>query len=333
MSKVLGVDLGTSNTLIYVKGKGIVLREPSVVAIDKLRKKVLAVGEEAKKMLGKTPGGIDAQFPLKDGVIADFDITARMLANYFSKIHARGILSLPAVLVSIPQGVTEVERRAVEDASYEAGAKEVALIPEPVAAAIGAGMNITEPKGSMIVNIGGGTTEVAVLSLMGVVVSSSTKVAGNQFDEAIVQYMRDEHKLLIGRSTAELLKKRIGSVHPSSDTGELDVRGSNLRSGLASSVTITSAQLRKALYNPVQQVIEVIRRTLAMTPPELSYDILERGIMLAGGGALLGGFPRLIGERTGVKVAVAKQPLESVARGLGRLAEGTGDYDFEFRAR
>ena len=205
MSKVLGVDLGTSNTLIYVKGKGIVLREPSVVAIDKQRKKVLAVGEEAKKMLGKTPGGIDAQFPLKDGVIADFDITAKMLRSYFGKIHARGIISLPSVLISIPEGVTEVERRAVEDATYEAGAREVALIPEPVASAIGSGMNITGPRGSMIVNISGGTTEVAVLSLMGVVVSSSTKIAGNQFDEAIVQYMRDEHKLLIGRSTAEML--------------------------------------------------------------------------------------------------------------------------------
>ncbi|MBP5173551.1 MAG: rod shape-determining protein, partial [Clostridia bacterium] len=292
-----------------------------------------AVGEEAKKMLGKTPGSIDAQFPLKDGVIADFDITAKMLRSYFGKIHARGIISLPSVLISIPEGVTEVERRAVEDATYEAGAREVALIPEPVASAIGSGMNITGPRGSMIVNIGGGTTEVAVLSLMGVVVSSSTKIAGNQFDEAIVQYMRDEHKLLIGRSTAEMLKKRIGSVHPSTDTGEMDVRGSSLRSGLAASVTITSAQLRSALYSPVSQVIEVIRRTLAATPPELSSDILGSGIMLAGGGALLGGFPRLIGDRTGVRVQVAKQPLESVVRGLGRLAEGAEDYEYEFRAR
>jgi len=333
MSKQIGVDLGTSNTLIYVKGKGIVLREPSVVAIDKQRRRALAVGEEAKKMVGKTPGSIEAQFPLKDGVIADFDITARMLSNFFGKIHAGGIISQPSVLICVPQGVTEVERRAVEDATYEAGARKVALIPEPVAAAIGSGLKIDGPRGAMIVNIGGGTTEVAVLSLEGIVVSSSTKIAGNQFDEAIVQYMRDEHQVLIGRATAEALKKKIGSVHQSADTGEIEIKGSDLRSGLAAGISVTSAQVRAALNAPVGQIIEVIRRTLASTPPELSSDILGYGIMLAGGGALLGGLPKLISEQTGVRVTVAKQPLDSVVRGLGRLIEGGTDFDYEFRAR
>ncbi len=333
MSKQLGIDLGTANTLIYMKGKDIILREPSVVAIDRQRRRVLAVGEDAKRMLGKTPGGIEAQFPLKDGVIADFDITARMLNFFFSKIRASGIISRPVVVICIPYGVTEVERRAVEDATYEAGAKDVALVSEPIAAAIGSGLRINGPRGSMIVDIGGGTTEVAVLSLNGIVVSSSTRVAGNQLDDAIVQYMRDEHQMLIGRSTAEELKKKIGSVHPSTDIGEIEIRGSNLRSGLAASISVSSAQIREALDLPVKQILEVIRRTLAGTPPELSADILSYGIMLSGGGALLGGLPRLISENTGVRVTVAKQPLESVVRGLGRIIEGSSDYPVEFRAR
>ena len=333
MSKQLGIDLGTANTLIYMKGKDIILREPSVVAIDRQRRRVLAVGEDAKRMLGKTPGGIEAQFPLKDGVIADFDITARMLNFFFSKIHASGIISRPVVVICIPYGVTEVERRAVEDATYEAGAKDVALVSEPIAAAIGSGLRINGPRGAMIVDIGGGTTEVAVLSLNGIVVSSSTRVAGTQLDDAIVQYMRDEHQVLIGRSTAEELKKKIGSVHPSTDIGEIEIRGSNLRSGLAASISVSSAQIREALDLPVKQILEVIRRTLAGTPPELSADILSYGIMLSGGGALLGGLPRLISENTGVRVTVAKQPLESVVRGLGRIIEGSSDYPVEFRAR
>ena len=333
MSKQLGIDLGTAHTLIYMKGKDIILREPSVVAIDRQRRRVLAVGEDAKRMLGKTPGGIEAQFPLKDGVIADFDITARMLNFFFSKIRASGIISRPVVVICIPYGVTEVERRAVEDATYEAGAKDVALVSEPIAAAIGSGLRINGPRGSMIVDIGGGTTEVAVLSLNGIVVSSSTRVAGNQLDDAIVQYMRDEHQVLIGRSTAEELKKKIGSVHPSTDIGEIEIRGSNLRSGLAASISVSSAQIREALDLPVKQILEVIRRTLAGTPPELSADILSYGIMLSGGGALLGGLPRLISENTGVRVTVAKQPLESVVRGLGRIIEGSSDYPVEFRAR
>ncbi|MCQ2428271.1 MAG: rod shape-determining protein [Clostridia bacterium] len=333
MSKQLGVDLGTSNTLIYVKGKGIVLREPSVVVTDRQHRKALAVGEEAKKMLGKTPGTIEAQFPLKDGVIADFDVTARMLSSFFSKIHAGGIISQPSVLICVPQGVTEVERRAVEDATYEAGARKVALIPEPVAAAIGSGLKIDGPRGSMIVNLGGGSTEVAVLSLEGIVVSSSTKIAGNQFDEAIVQYMKDEHQVLIGKATAEALKKNVGSVHASADIGELEIRGNDLRTGLAAELSVTSAEVRRAVAGPVGQIIEVIRRTLASTPPELSADILNYGIMLAGGGALLRGLPKLISEQTGVRVTVAKQPLESVVRGLGRLIEGGTDFGYEFRAR
>ncbi len=333
MSKYLGIDLGTANTLVYMKGKGIILREPSVVVVDQSKRRVVAVGGDAKRMLGKTPGNIVAFRPLKDGVIADFDITAKMLHSYFNKVHAGGVLSRPSVVICIPYGVTEVERRAVEDATFEAGAKNVALIEEPIASAIGSGLKIAGARGSMIVDIGGGTTEVAVISLGGIVISHSIRVAGNSLDEAIVQYMKREYKVLIGDSTAEALKKDIGSVHPSMDRGEREIRGRNLRTGLPAIMTINSAQVREAMREQIEQIIDTIRLALENTPPELSADIFDFGIMLAGGGALLGGLPALITERTGVRVTVAKRPLDSVALGIGRIIEGNYTGVIKYRAR
>ncbi|MBQ1194962.1 MAG: rod shape-determining protein [Clostridia bacterium] len=333
MSKHLGIDLGTANTLVYMKGKGIVLREPSVVAFDQVRRRVVAVGSEAKRMIGKTPGNIIAQRPLQEGVIADFDKTASMLHSFFSEVSAGGVLTRPTVMICIPYGVTEVERRAVEDATYEAGAKSVALVEEPIASAIGSGLKISGARGSMIVDIGGGTTEVAIISLRGIVVSRSIRTAGNKLDEAIVNYMKREHKVLIGDSTAEELKKQIGSVHPSMDRGELEIRGRNLSTGLPSVLTVTSAQVREALREPVGEIIDSIRIALENTPPELSADIFDFGIMLSGGGALLGGMATLITERTGVRVTVAKRPLESVALGLGRVIEGNYPGLAKYRSR
>ncbi len=333
MSKHLGIDLGTANTLVYMKGKGIVLREPSVVAVDQVRKKVVAVGGDAKLMIGKTPGNIVAQRPLKDGVIADFDKTANMLHSFFGKVSAGGVLSRPTVMICIPYGVTEVERRAVEDATFEAGAKSVALVEEPIASAIGSGLKIGGARGSMIVDIGGGTTEVAVISLGGIVVSHSIKHAGNSLDEAIVQYMKREHKILIGDSTAESLKKDIGCVHPGLERGEREIRGRNLRTGLPAVMTVTTAQVREAMREPIDRIIGTIRTALENTPPELSADIYDFGIMLAGGGALLGGLDRLITERTGVRVTVAKRPLDSVALGIGRMIEGNSPNVGNYRAR
>ena len=333
MSKHLGIDLGTANTLVYMKGKGIVLREPSVVAFDQMRRRVVAVGSEAKRMIGKTPGNIIAQRPLQEGVIADFDKTASMLHSFFSEVSAGGVLTRPTVMICIPYGVTEVERRAVEDATYEAGAKSVALVEEPIASAIGSGLKISGARGSMIVDIGGGTTEVAIISLRGIVVSRSIRTAGNKLDEAIVNYMKREHKVLIGDSTAEELKKQIGSVHPSMDRGELEIRGRTLNTGLPSVLNVTSAQIRAALREPVDEIIDSIRIALENTPPELSADIFDFGIMLSGGGALLGGMATLITERTGVRVTVAKRPLESVALGLGRVIEGNYPGLAKYRSR
>lgn len=333
MSKHLGIDLGTANTLVYMKGKGIILREPSVVAVDQLRKKVVAVGGDAKRMLGKTPGNIVAYKPLKDGVIADFDVTARMLHSFFNKVSAGGLISRPSVIICIPYGVTEVERRAVEDATFEAGAKNVALIDEPIAAAIGSGLRIAGARGSMIVDIGGGTTEVAVISLGGIVISHSLRAAGNQLDEAIVRYIKERYSILIGDSTAEMLKKNIGSVHPSMDRGEMEIRGRNTKTGLPAIMTVTSAHVREAMKDNVDEIIATIHQALENTPPELSSDILDFGIMLAGGGALLGGLPALITARTGVRVTVAKKPLDSVALGIGRVIDGNYNDVVRYRAR
>lgn len=333
MSKYLGIDLGTANTLVYMRGKGIILREPSVVAVDQAKKKVVAVGSEAKNMIGKTPGNIAAFHPLRDGVIADFDVTAKMLRAFFGKVNALGVLSRPTVVICIPRGVTEVGRRAVEDATFEAGAKNVALIDEPMAAAIGAGLRVCDARGSMIVDIGGGTTEVAVICLGGIVRSSSRNDAGNLFDDAIVQYFKREHKILIGEGTAEQLKTSIGSVHESVYRGELEIRGRNLRSGLPAVMTVNSRHMLDAMIEPAEAIIETIRKTLENTPAELSADLYDLGIMLTGGGALIGGLPELIRERLGIRVTVARKPLDSVAIGLGRAVEGRYPDLVKFRSR
>ena len=301
--KSIGIDLGTANTLVYLRGRGIVLREPSVVAVEAKSRKVVAVGSEAKMMLGKTPGSITAVRPLKNGVIAEFDVTAAMLRFYFKKVSGSTIFSRPKVMICIPYGVTEVEKRAVEDVTLEAGAQSVALIEEPMAAAVGSGLRIEDARGSMIVDIGGGTTEVAVLSLGGIVMSNSMRVAGDELDSAIVAYIKRKYNVLIGETTAEILKKRIGSVHPDTDRGEMEVRGRNLLSGLPAIVTINSAEIREAMSDEVQHIVEAIRSTLENTPPELASDIYDTGIMLSGGGAMLNGLDLLISRVTGIRTA------------------------------
>ncbi|MBR5365544.1 MAG: rod shape-determining protein [Clostridia bacterium] len=328
--KTIGIDLGTANTLIYVKGRGIILREPSVVAVESKTKKVVAVGNEAKLMLGKTPGSITAMHPLKDGVIAEFDGTAAMLNHYFKKVSGSTIFSHPRVMICIPYGVTEVERRAVEDVALAAGAQSVALVEEPKAAALGSGLRVDDPRGSMIVDIGGGTTEVAVLSLGGIVLSKSLRTAGAELDEAITSYIKRKYNILIGETTAELLKKRIGSAHPATDRGAMEVRGRNLLSGLPAVVTIRSGEVREAMQNEVQQIVEVIRNTLENTPPELASDIYDTGIMLSGGGALLAGIDLLISRVTGIRTVVAKNPIDCVAVGIGRYIENgeTGGLNY-----
>ncbi len=325
MSKNIGIDLGTANTIVYVRGKGIVLREPSVVAVEQRSKKVMAVGNEAKKMLGKTPGSIVAMRPLKDGVIAEFDFTTAMLRDFFKKVSGSTLFSRPKVIICIPYGVTEVEKRAVEDVSLEAGAQSVALIEEPIAAAIGSGLKVEDAKGSMIVDIGGGTTEVAVTSLGGIVLSTSLRIAGDELDEAIVTYVKKKYNILIGEVTAEMLKKKIGSVHPGVDRGIMEVRGRNLLNGLPAIINISSAEVREAMHEQVVHIVEAIRTTLENTPPELSSDIYDNGIMLAGGGALLGGLDALITHVTGIRATVAKTPLDAVAVGIGHVIESMGD--------
>jgi len=324
MGKKIGIDLGTANTMIYVEGKGIVMRAPSVVAVDKHTKKVVAVGLDAKKMIGKTPGFITAYRPLKDGVIADFDVTSMMLHKFFGIIEAGGFFNRPSVIICMPYGVTEVEKRAIEDSAFEAGAKAVALIEEPIAAAIGSGLRVAGARGSMIVDIGGGTSEVAVIALGGIVVSESLNVAGDALDDSIVEYMKDKHGLLIGDTTAEMLKKRIGSVHPKIERGSMKIYGRSLKNGLGEERIVTTAEIREAMSGKASQIIASIRKTLEETPPELSADIFEYGIMLTGGGALLGGLPQLITENTGIRVTVAKNPLESVCLGIGRVIESSG---------
>ncbi len=325
--KSIGIDLGTANTLIYVKGRGIVLREPSVVAVEAKTRKAVAVGSEAKLMLGKTPGSITAMRPLKDGVIAEFDITASMLHHYFKKVSGNTIFSRPKVVICIPYGVTEVEKRAVEDVTLEAGAQSVALIEEPIAAAYGSGLRVDSPRGAMIVDIGGGTTEVAVLSLGGIVLSTSERVAGDELDDAITAYIKRKYNILIGETTAELLKKRIGSVHPATDHGAMEIRGRNLLSGLPAIVTVSSAEIRDAMMDEVEHIIDSIRNTLEATPPELASDIYDTGIMLSGGGALLSGLDLLISRVTGIRTVVAKAPIDSVAVGIGRVIESGNDMN------
>ncbi|MBR4072043.1 MAG: rod shape-determining protein [Clostridia bacterium] len=325
MGRSIGIDLGTANTIVYVKGKGIVLREPSVVAIEERSKKVVAVGNEAKLMLGKTPGSIVAMRPLQDGVIAEFDFTTAMLRDFFKKAAGASLFSGPRVVVCVPYGVTEVEKRAVEDVTLEAGAQKVALIEEPIAAAIGSGLKVEDARGSMIVDIGGGTTEVAVLSLGGIVLSKSLRIAGDELDEAIVNYIKKKHNILIGEVTAEMLKKKIGSVHPAVDRGYMEIQGRNLLNGLPAIINVSSAEIREAMHEQIVHIIEAIRSTLENTPPELAADIYDNGIMLAGGGALLGGLDALISYVTGVKVTIAKNPLDCVAIGIGHVLESIGD--------
>ena len=324
MAKIVGIDLGTANTLICTKAKGIVLRAPSVVAISKADREVVALGKEARRMLGKTPEGILAFRPLKDGVIADPEVTAKMIRAFFEYTDSISLFARPHAIVCIPYGVTEVEKRAVEDAAFEAGARSVALIEEPLAAAIGTGLRVGGARGSMIVDIGGGTTEVAVISLGGIVASNSLRVAGDEFDEAIISYLRRRKGILIGDASAEMLKVRIGSAHPSTDGGEMEVCGRSLDNGLGAVAKVQSWEIREAISENLEQIIFGIKKTLEQTPPELSADIYDFGIMLTGGGALLRGIDKLIAERTGITVQIAKRPLESVCAGILRVIQSEG---------
>lgn len=315
----IGIDLGTASVLVYIKGKGIVLREPSVVAIDKNTKRLLAVGEEARRMLGRTPGNIVAIRPLKDGVISDYDITERMLKHFINKVCGHKVLRLfrPRIMVCVPSGVTEVERRAVIDAAMQAGARKTYLIEEPIAAAIGAGIDISKACGSMVVDVGGGTTNIAVISLGGTVVSSSIKVAGDKFDEAIIRYLRKKHNIMIGERTAEELKINVGTVYPRVQQVSMDIRGRNLISGLPKTINVTSDEIMGALEEPIYSVIEAVHAVLERTPPELAADISDRGIVMTGGGSLIYGLDKLIQEKTGIKVIIADDAVSCVALGTG----------------
>ncbi|HHV97918.1 MAG TPA: rod shape-determining protein [Clostridiaceae bacterium] len=319
--KDIGIDLGTANTLVHVKGKGIVIREPSVVAINKKTNAIIAVGDAAKEMIGRTPGDIIAIRPMKDGVIADYDITLSMLKYFIKKATSSSIISKPRVIICVPSGVTEVEKRAVEDATYQAGAREVGLIEEPMAAAIGANLPVDEPVGSMVVDIGGGTSEVAVISLGGIVTSRSLRIAGDDFDESIVNYIKKEYNLMIGERTAEEIKITIGSAYPKLSEQSMTIRGRDLITGLPKNIEITSTEIMEALKDPIGAIVDAIKYTLERTPPELASDIVDRGIMLTGGGALLNGLDKLIMEETGMPVYVAENPLDCVALGTAKVLE------------
>ncbi len=320
-SKDIGIDLGTANTLVFMKGKGIILREPSVVALDTRKDEVLYVGAEAKEVIGRTPGSIVAMRPLKDGVIADFDVTANMLQRFIRKVCGSSIFSRPNIVICIPSGVTEVERRAVRSAAETAGGRRVSIIEEPMAAAIGAGLPVAEATGSMVVDIGGGTSEVAVISLGGIVTSRSVRVAGDAFDSAIIQYIRRKHNLLIGDRTAEDIKLAIGSAYPYENEEPINVRGRNLVDGLPKNITIEPVEIREALADSVATVIDAIKTTLERTPPELSADIIDNGSMLTGGGAMLRGLDRLVSIETGIDTRIAENPLDCVVNGTGRVLE------------
>lgn len=321
-SKDMGIDLGTANSSVYMKGKGIIVNEPSVVAIQKDSGQVLAVGEEAKQMIGRTPGNIVAIRPMKDGVIADFDTTQSMLRYFITKaLRKRPYLVRPRVVVCVPSGVTAVEERAVREATLQAGAREAYLIEEPMAAAIGAGLPVHEPTGNMIVDIGGGTSEVAVISLGGIVTSRSIRVAGDEMDEAIMQHIKRTYNLMVGERTSEEIKIKIGTAYPLEKVETYDVRGRDLLTGLPKTVEITSEEIYKALSEPVSSILEAIKVTLEKTPPELAADVMDRGIVMAGGGSLLRGLDRLVSEETGMPVYVAEEPLFCVAFGTGKVLE------------
>jgi len=321
LSNDIGIDLGTANTLVYVKGKGIVMREPSVVAIDSTTRRVLAVGDEAKRMLGRTPGNINAIRPMKDGVIADFDITEAMLRYFIKKVQNNSKMIPPRVVIAIPSGITEVEKRAVKESAIHAGAREVLLIEEPMASAIGVGLPVEEPAANMIVDIGGGTTEVAIISLAGVVFSKSVRVAGDELDSAIINYMKRAYNLLIGERTAEEIKIKIGSAFPLEDELTLEVKGRDSVAGLPKTIHITSQEIREALADTVASIVDAVRNALERCPPERSADLVDRGFVLAGGGALIRGIDRLLSERTGLPVTIADDPLSAVANGTGAVLE------------
>lgn len=321
MSADIGIDLGTASVLVYVNGKGVVLKEPSVVAYDRNTGEIKAIGEEARLMLGRTPGNIIAVRPLRQGVISDYDVTEKMIKYFVQKAMGRRIFKKPCISVCVPGGVTEVEKKAVIEATYAAGAREVHLIEEPVAAAIGAGIDISKACGNMIVDVGGGTSDIAVISLGDSVVSTSLKIAGDDFDEAIVRYMRKKHNLLIGERTAEEIKIKIGTTYSVDEEEQMEVKGRNLLTGLPKTVTISSVEIEEALKDTTNKIVEAVINVLEQTPPELSADILDRGIMLTGGGAMLRGLEALIAERTGIHTMTAEDPMKVVAIGTGQFVE------------
>lgn len=323
----LGIDLGTATVLVYMKGKGIMLKEPSVVAIDRNANKVLAVGEEARKMIGRTPGNIVAIRPLRDGVISDYDVTEKMLEHFIKKACGKRKMSTPRVVMCVPCQATEVERRAVEDAARNAGAKKVLLVEEPLAAAVGAGLDISKASGNMVIDIGGGTTDIAIISLGGMVVRESIKVAGDDFDEAIIRYIRKKHKLMIGERTAEDLKISIGCAYPKDEEAKAEIRGRDLITGLPKNITVTSSEMQEALKEAVMAIAECAHSVLEKTPPELAADISDKGIIMTGGGALLDGLDKLIEEVTHVPVYVAEDSVSCVAIGTGKMLEYADKFD------
>ena len=323
----IGIDLGTASILVYAKGKGIVLKEPSVVAYDKDADKVKAIGEEARQMIGRTPGNIMAIRPLRQGVISDYVITEKMLRYFIQKAMGRRGFRKPRIVICVPSGVTDVERRAVEEATYQAGAREVTIVEEPIAAAIGAGIDITRPCGNMIVDIGGGTTDIAVISLGGIVVSTSIRVAGDDFNEAIIRYVRKNHGLFIGEQTAEAVKIRIGTAYRQAENMTMEIKGRNVVTGLPKTVTLTSEEIREALLDTVSQIVDAVHNVLEKTPPELAADVSERGIVLTGGGALLDGLEEIISERTGINTMTAENPAMVVALGTGQYVEIMSEFE------
>lgn len=325
-TKDIGIDLGTANTRVYMRGKGIIIREPSVVAVNTRTEKAKYVGQDAKDVIGRTPGSIIAVKPMKNGVIADFDITITMLQEFIKKALKGTLFSKARVIVCIPSGVTPVERRAVKDTAELAGAKTVFIVEKPMAAAVGAGLPVHDANGNMIVDIGGGTTEVAVISLSGIVASNSIRIAGDQFDSAIISFIRKKYNLLIGERTAEEIKINIGSAYPQDSEQNMEIKGRNLLNGLPENITISSAEIRDALAEPLSKVIDAIKTTLEKTPPELSSDIISQGITLAGGGAMLKGLDTLINHETGMPVYIAEFPLDCVAEGMGRIIENPSEY-------
>jgi rod shape-determining protein MreB and related proteins len=321
IGRAMAVDLGTANTLVYVRGRGIVLNEPSVVAVNTKNGSILAVGSEAKRMIGRTPSHIQAIRPLKDGVIADFDVTEKMLRYFIQKVHRRRMLAKPRVIICVPSGITSVEQRAVEEAVYAAGGRSAHIIEEPMAAAIGAGMPIHEPTGNMIVDIGGGTTEVAVISLGGIVTSASARIAGDELDDAIVQYIKKEYSLMLGERTAEEVKMAIGTAFPVPDVPDAEIRGRDLVTGLPKTILVSAAEIRRAIEEPVNQIVDAVKNTLDKTPPELAADIMDKGIVLTGGGALLRGLDERLKHETGMPVHITEAPLSCVAVGSGKCLE------------